>query len=80
MMFQVENNPEGYVVSCYHDAHWHPLRNFGQRQGDAKAFKEWDCPHLSDTQIHMLEKAYSKEKRYIRHSATKFTIEKGDQK
>lgn len=80
MMFQVENNPEGYVVSCYHDAHWHPLRNFGDRQGDAFAFRDWDCPHLSDTHIRMLERAYSKDKRYIRHSSTKFTIEKGDQK
>lgn len=80
MMFQVENNPEGYVVSCYHDLQWHPLRNFGERQGDAFAFRDWDCPNLSDAHIRMLEKAYSKERRYIRHSATKFTIEKGDQK
>ena len=72
-MFQVENNPEGYVVSCYHDLQWHPLRNFGERQGDAFAFRQWDCPKLSDNQIRSLEKAYSKERKYIRHSATRFT-------
>ena len=67
-MFQVENLPEGYVVSCYHDWQWHSLRNFGDRQGDAICFRDYDCPKLDDTHIRMLEKAYSKEKRYIRHS------------
>ena len=23
---------------------WFPLRNFGDREGDAKAFKYFDCP------------------------------------
>ena len=76
MMFQVGNTPEGYVVSCYHDGNWHPLRNFGERQGDAFAFRDWDCPHLDDAHIRMLERAYSKDKRYIRHSSTKFAIER----
>ena len=71
-MFQVENLPEGYVVSCYHDLYWHPLRNFGDRQGDARIFMEIDCPKLKDSQIRMLENAYSKDKRYIRYSATIF--------
>ena len=75
MMFQVENNPEGYVVSCYHDAHWHPLRNFGVRQGDAFAFRDWDCPNLDDSHIRMLEKAYSKDRRYIRISSRQFKVE-----
>ena len=76
MMYQVENNPEGYVVSCYHDLQWHPLRNFGERQGDASAFRYWDCPHLSDTQIKMLERAYNKDRKYIRVSSTKFMPQK----
>ena len=78
-MFQVENLPEGYVVSCYHDLHWHFLRNFGDRQGDAIAFRDYDCPKLPDTHIRMLEKNYSKDRKYIRHSngtTTKFIIEK----
>ena len=78
MMFQVENLPEGYVVSCYHDLQWHSLRNFGERQGDAICFRDYDCPKLDDTHIRMLEKAYTKEKRYIRISngiTTKFKVQ-----
>ena len=75
-MYQVENTPEGYVVSCYHDLQWHPLRNFGERQGYAFAFRDWDCPHLSDTQIKMLERAYNKDRKYIRVSSTKFMSQK----
>lgn len=52
------------------------LRNFGERQGDAFAFREWDCPHLSDTQIKMLERAYTKDRKYIRVSSTKFRTQK----
>ena len=76
MMYQVENTPEGYVVSCYHDLQWHCLRNFGERQGDAFAFRDWDCPHLSDTQVKMLERAYNKDRKYIRVSSTKFMPQK----
>lgn len=75
MLFQVENNPEGYVVSCFHDDHWHRLRNFGDRQGDAKAFAFWDGPKLSDQQIKVLEKNYDPDKRYIRISSTKFRVQ-----
>lgn len=76
MLFQVENNPEGYVVSCYHDLHWHPLRNFGERQGDAKCFKDWDCPKLSDQQIRILERNYNPDRKYVRVSSTCFKTEK----
>lgn len=72
MMFQVENLPEGYVVSCYHDCHWHPLRNFGDRQGDAIEFRDWDCPRLPMQHISILERQYNKDTKYIRQSATKF--------
>ena len=78
MMFQVENLPEGYVVSCYHDLQWHSLRNFGERQGDAICFRDYDCPKLDDTHIRMLEKAYTKEKKYTRISngiTTKFKVQ-----
>lgn len=72
MMFQVENNPEGYVVSCYKDMHWHPLRNFGERQGDAFAFRDWDCPHLSDSEINILIRRYDKGRIYERISSRQF--------
>ena len=35
------------------------LRNFGEHQGDARIFKEADCPNLTDAQIRMLIKNYA---------------------
>lgn len=49
-----------------------PLRNFGDREGDAKAFKYIDCPDLTDTQIRMLIKNYNPAVKYKRISGRKF--------
>lgn len=49
-----------------------PLRNFGDREGDAKAFKYLDCPDLTDTQIRMLIKNYNPAVKYQRISGRKF--------
>ena len=38
---------------------YHPLRNFGEHQGDAKLFQLVDCPKLTDLQLRMLIKNYS---------------------
>ena len=78
MMFQVENNPEGYVVSCYHDLQWHPLRNFGERQGDARFFKEYDCPKLEDGMIRALIKHYDPSVKYIRLNGGRFKKQRED--
>ena len=72
MMFQIENTPGGYVVSCYYDLHWHPLRNFGDRQGDARFFKEHDCPMLEDGMIRALIKHYDPSVKYIRLNGGRF--------
>ena len=72
MMFQIENTPGGYVVSCYYDLHWHPLRNFGDRQGDARFFKEYDCPRLEDGMIRALIKHYDPSVKYIRLNGSRF--------
>ena len=72
MLFQIENTPDGYIVGVYHDLYWHRLRNFGARQGDAIAFKEWDCPNLSEDQLRILEKQFRIDVKYIRVSSTKF--------
>lgn len=77
MMFQIENTDRGYVVSCYHDLAWHPLRNFGDRQGDARFFKEHDCPGLEDNMIRALEKHYDPDVKYIRLTGGRFRKEKG---
>lgn len=73
MQFQVCNSPEGYVVEAYviedpnsSGGYWYPLRNFGDRQGDAIEFKEIDCPRLEDSQIRQLIKQYRKENKYER--------------
>lgn len=49
-----------------------PLRNFGDRQGDAKIFKEHDCPRLSELHIRMLIKNYKPSVKYIRLSERRF--------
>lgn len=83
MQFQIRENKGDYIVEAYiiEDqnslyGHWHPLRNFGERQGDAIFFKEYDCPKLEETHIRLLIKNYNPERRYIRKSATRFDVEK----
>jgi len=83
MMFQVSENQGDYIVEAYiiedpnsTRGYWHPLRNFGCRQGDAFAFRDWDCPKLTDSQLRLLVKNYDRERRYIRKSATQFVVER----
>lgn len=49
--FQISNEPWGYVVEVYWPdwdgiERWLPLRNFGDRQGDALSYRDIDCPDL----------------------------------
>lgn len=75
MMAQIENTPDGYIVGVFlRDGNgygqWHRLRNFGDRQGDAIAFREYDLPALSDQQIKLFIKTFDVNTKYKR-------IEKG---
>ena len=77
MNFEVSNTAEGYVVQAYISdgtgyGQWYPLRNFGQRQGDARAFMLYDCPQLSDAHITALRKSYRPEVKYKRVTSTRF--------
>ena len=83
MMFQVAERNGDYIVEAYiiddpnsTRGYWHPLRNFGCRQGDAFAFRDWDCPKLTDGQLRLLVKNYDPGRRYIRKSGTQFVVEK----
>ena len=83
MMFQVAERNGDYIVEAYiiedpnsTRGYWHPLRNFGCRQGDVFAFRDWDCPKLTDSQLRLLVKNYDRERRYIRKSATQFVVER----
>jgi len=63
MITQIENTPDGYVVGIYlRDeygmGHWHRLRNFGDSEGDAKAFRDIDLPELTDVKITALIRQY----------------------
>lgn len=49
-----------------------PLRNFGDRQGDAKIFKYVDCPKLTDTQLRMLIKRFDRSVKYERINERRF--------
>lgn len=55
---------------------WYRLRNFGLRQGDARCFKEFDCPRLTDNQIKMLIKSYNKNVKWERINSRKFVVQK----
>ena len=55
---------------------WYPLRNFGDRQGDARIFKEVDCPELTTPQLNMLIKHFDRRVKYIRITAKKFMTSK----
>ena len=83
MQFQVAERNGDYIVEAYviedHNSlrgYWHPLRNFGERQGDAIAFRDYDCPKLSDAELRLLIKAYSPEKKYERINGRKFIIQR----
>lgn len=78
MQFQINNTPDGYVVEAFTQGpdfpgdYWQPLRNFGDREGDAKCFRDFDCPNLTDTQLRALIRAYNPETKYIRVNGRNF--------
>lgn len=49
-----------------------PLRNFGDRQGDAKVFQLHDCPHLRLEQVKALVKNFNRNVKYHRISERQF--------
>lgn len=53
----------------------YPLRNFGEHQGDARIFKEADCPELSYSQIRMLIAQFKREVKYKRINNKRFIRE-----
>lgn len=75
------NYEDGYVVCLVaYDEQWKrkrffPLRNFGEHQGDARLFKEVDCPNLSDTQLRLLIKSYNPNTKYKRINSRRFVKE-----
>lgn len=76
--FQIENTPDGYVVSAFvcdtpsTYRQWKPLRNFGDRQSDAILFKEEDCPRLNEFDLKSLINGYDRVIRYRRVNNRKF--------
>ncbi len=80
MQFGLEYR-DGYEVTVLMEderrlRRWFPLRNFGERQGDAKIFKMVDCPDLTDTQIRMLVKNFDRNVKYIRINGRRFVKQK----
>ena len=55
--------------------HTYPLRNFGERQGDAICFKMFDCPLLTDMQVRSLINSYDPSKKYRRINRTTFRLQ-----
>lgn len=76
MTFQITNTPDGYVVQVLIAGVWTSLRNFGERQSDAKEFCYKDCPKLSESNIKLLAKNYNKNVKYIRINENLFRKQK----
>ena len=77
MLTQIENTPYGYIVGIFlmdgdGCGSWHRLRNFGDRQGDAIAFREWDLPTFTDAQIRLFIKTFRIENKYKRLDKNKY--------
>ena len=75
-MFQIRNE-NGYIVDVHildNDGvmRWHPIRNFGDRQGDARAYKEFDCPELDEAHLRVLIRQYDPGVKYIRVKKHRF--------
>lgn len=71
MLSQIENTPDGYIVGVFlRDGNgygrWYRLRNFGDRQGDAIAFRDYDLPGFTDQQIKLFIKTFDVDKKYMR--------------
>lgn len=77
MLTQIENTPDGYIVGIFlRDGtgcgRWYRLRNFGDRQGDAIEFREWDLPTFTDAQIRLFIKTFKIENKYKRLDKNKY--------
>lgn len=71
MITQVEDTPNGYIVGAFiydeqGNGHWHRLRNFGERQGDAIEFREWDLPKMTLPEIKAFARTFRLGVTYIR--------------
>lgn len=76
-MAQIENTPDGYIVGVYlRDGNgygqWHRLRNFGDRQGDAIEFREYDLPTFSNQQIELFIKTFDVGQKYMRKTKGRY--------
>ncbi len=81
MLAQIENTKAGYVVSVYiadttDRYHWENLRNFGDRQGDAIEFRDWDLPGLPDAQIRQLIRQFDIKTKYVRLGKNRYGKQK----
>lgn len=65
------------MVSEQGSIKYHPLRNFGDHQDDARIFKELDCPKLTDLQLRSLIKNYDPKVKYKRINGRRFVKDDG---
>lgn len=77
MLTQIENTPDGYIVGIFLPdgtgcGHWYRLRNFGDRQGDAIEFREWDLPTFTYAQIRLFINTFKIENKYKRLNTNKY--------
>ena len=80
MKFEVNNTQDGYIVEAYISdgtgyGQWYPLRNFGNRQGDARDFMLYDCPKLTDLELKCLIRNFDIKTKYARIGRRRFIKE-----
>lgn len=82
MLTQIEDTEHGYIVSVYYDIdrngnfHWHRLRNFGDRQGDAIMFRDYDVPRLDEHSLRLLIKNFDIKRKVERINNRHFKAQK----
>lgn len=83
-MYQINYTTDGYIVEVFNTntGHWDPIANFGDNQGDARYFMEYDAPRLPNPQLRDLVEDYDKVEIFHKLAAghyqkSRFAIRKG---
>lgn len=61
-----------YMLDAENVHRWMPIRNFGDRQGDAIIYRDYDAPRLTDSQLRILANKYDKDIKYARINHSRF--------
>ncbi len=71
MFRQIENTPDGYIVSAYlrdkdGNGHFHRLLNFGGKEGDAIEFIDYDVDRFTEAELWRMANNFKIDRIYTR--------------